>query len=346
MDILALAVLQTPDAVACGGPAEWRTMVNVPLLTSRGLGTGTFRGILDANNNGVIDVQQAMEGNEREHRRPAYWFGFDSQRSNQQWSDFWGLSIARTSRSSLVMNVGSGTAQFPQIAHGGLNLLTNTNYHVSFTAASNRQVRICLGQTNCTTVGPTPGGTSSFTRYSAVLNSGAGGIVVYTLGAGTSTVGEISLVQVGSIADFNSMDARALWTSPVSRVAGTNTPTFLPLGRRSDTVPGDMAAVVSRGQYSISSPHLAFSSGSTRVCFDAKNNPIDRSTWGTARVRILSGVSQVASTTFTPPTNWARFCTAWFNMPGTDGTLDLGHEASGISVTAGSWLVDNIALER
>lgn len=183
---------------------------------------------------------------------------------------------------------------------------------------------------------------------------GADTTTLATRGVGSSTIAELALVEIGSVTSFNWADARSLWTAPVGRVAGTETPFFVQLGPDSKLTSGgpsgsaapDWAAVVTRGLGSLASRHLPFTPGETQVCLSVRNNPLDRTTQGAWRVRVLDDGVERLSEALTPSESRTQVCTRTFAMTSAAGTLELGLEPAGVSSQVGSYLVDDIPIQR
>lgn len=341
IEYMASAVIQTPDKYPCKVTTA-SPMINGAYIASKfELASAAYRGLVDKDGNGVLDIQQDIEKKNGESKRPFYWFGFDSHRSNVLWTTLTGAEIRTQSGTAVLRRGGSGSLEHAKSPV--LHLDPQRRYHVSWTLTSDRAVSICGG--SCVTAGPTPS-RSTMKRYAGEI-SGAEAIALRTQGMGTSTVGEVSLVEMGSTMDFDWADARSLWQSTINRVEGTTTPTFVQLGTEALSWPAaDWAAVVSRGLYSLSSAHLPFSPGKTRVCLATRNNPLDPTSTGAWRLRVLDGGSERVSEVIAASSDWQQTCTSWFEMKSADGQLELGLEQGSATGKVGSYLVDDIVIEK
>jgi hypothetical protein len=340
IEYLTRAVAPFPTTRPCGSTTVDPNLNGTFIQQRWGLNAADFRGILDTNINGVFDIQERLERVRGENNRETYWFGFESPRHNQQWDANGTWTITGIG----ITNLSADAAGWLRHAwNPRMHLVANANYHVSYAVNSDRTHRVCLGS-NCTDIAAATG---SFIPGATVLNSGAGNeLSLWTFGNGTTSHREVVVVRMGTSARFDSADARALWTTPVSRW-GSSTPNFLSLGRNSSTG-ADYTAMVGRGLWTLESLHQPFSAGRNRVCFDARNNPLETTNTGNWRIRVGEGTTQHVNTTIAATSSWTRSCTPYFTLGGASAVIQFGLEqGSAASPSApGSFLVDNITIEK
>jgi hypothetical protein len=163
---------------------------------------------------------------------------------------------------------------------------------------------------------------------------------LWTLGGGTTEIGKIAIVEMGSTSDLDSADDRQGWRLVRSSVWGTVTPNIVPLGTTSATS-ADWALVVPAGMYSVGNENLPFQAGRTRVCYSTRKNPLNPASME-SRIRVLDNGTQRTSQIVFHSASWQRFCTPWFDMTTARGTVQFGLDAT----TNGSYLIDDVTVER
>jgi hypothetical protein len=344
--------------LSCGTP-----QLNQNFLTILGItNPAAYSGWLDKNADGIFDLQHDLEMMRGENARHWYWLGFESHRRNALWTKnppavvTFDTSDPATGTASLSTVGQSGNNYLPVLSHERLNLAAQQYYRLSFTAiltqnSQNNPLKVCLEgmETHCGDANP-PLGSSAVLVFRLWASPGAK--LRFYLKPGTS----LQLAGVGLIADnesvnFDTHDQRYMWRNHNTGGRGRIWPNGVNAGAAAD-----WAGAVYRdpnrpldNDWSLRNRQLALNGGATyRACFDYRSSdrvPLTGNIQGT--VRLLNEIGEISNSSilFTPTNVWQRTCTGWFYAATDDNNLQFGVR-SWESNASGTWLVDNIDIER
>lgn len=337
--------------------------INKTKLSSLGIANpANYYGWVDANDDGLFDVQKDLEALIGENSRDWYWLGFESYRRNVLWTRHPSVTAVldashHTTGHASLSTVGlGGSDHIPVLSHGKLNLPPDRFYRVSYMTYVTQQsatppIRVCLvgTETHCADANPGLGGWPS--TVSRIWAS-PGAVLRFELLPGTELyLTNVSLVEDGAVMDFDSHDRRYAWRNQNTEGRGR----IRPNGTNSGTE-ADWAGVVYRDpsepsddDWTLINRQPAIDGGAKyRICFDHRNSthaPLTGNIQG--RVRLRNEFGEIAGTNilFSPSGAWQQTCIPWVYVPTDDNELHFGVRtfASG---TSGAYLVDNIHFQR
>jgi hypothetical protein len=304
---------------------------------------------------GLLDVQQAIELVRGENARDWYWLGFESLRRNALWTEYVDVTFDASdpiAGTATLDSRGLGVSvHLPALAHDRLNLPGRRLYDVALTTSVTQQgaspvLMVCLGQ-DCETLDPP---LATWERHVLRLWAYPGarlGIAIH--GESLVHVADVSVVEHGAVMDFDSHDRRFSWRNGSTGERAR----IWPNGIDSATEP-DWAGVAYRqpaqpldDDWALTNRQLAINGGEPyRVCFSYRTSdrdPLDAA-WGV--VRMVDGSGEIAGSRFfvNPTTAWGSACTAWFDVPTDANDLQFGVYAF-VSSSSGSYLVDDVEVQ-
>ncbi len=321
---------------------------NIPALTALGLDPAAYPGPIDKDWDDLFDVQTDAERLHGENRRDHYWLGFESPRRNALWTVS-NTSIDSTQRWAFVSAPGAG----PALTHAKLPLLPETRYRVTLmTYVATAQAGTLIVRL----IDPSAKERTVDEHRLALTEIGAWQMHSFTLDTGTHEDAQFSietsaavqayvlapsLIEDGSIMDFDSADKRVNWRNNNDGSRALITPD----GRTSGAP--DLAARVFRdtrytlgNDWSLRNRQLALQPTHwNRVCFDAKTF---QSPDHAGRARLANASAVVLSLPFAVTGTWQTHCSDWFRPTSEDNNLLFGNEAAKSGYT---YLVDNLRIE-
>lgn len=340
----------SPSDPPCGS-ATAAPQLNREFLESLGLTPERYTSWVDANVDGVFDVQKDLEILRGEARRDWYWLGFESNRRNVLWTRGGNVGFDLTNATTILdARSAPDTSYQSMLRHGSLNLKPNTYYVVSVSAflrqaASPLPLRIQLAgnlQTFSLPIG-------RWQKRVARLWSGSSpnpSLSFQVAGQADLSLSSVTVIEDNARMDFDTHDERVSWTNDA-----TKTRAFIwPNGNDSGTTSNWAGVVQASGSpttWSLTNRHLGIRDGQMRMCFDhqmSSRNPLQGGR-GIVRVLQSSGVAR-GTMNFVPLASWQRACSKWFTVTGSDNKLMFGTQSSLPSVAKGGYLVDNIAIVR
>lgn len=357
-DYLNTAVLDTINCM----PQPCAPQINTQQLTAKGVtNLSQFEGLLDKNHNNVFDIQEAVEKIDGEVRRDHYWLGFESERRNA----LWGLGnpsqvIVRFQPSDLYVNLDIRAGGLWALRHDRLNLKANTDYRVSVMVHTNAtghshalSFRLSSGGavTDSHDIPTNPG--TGWEMNTFHLRTGGSNsnntLLIVSNAAVNASLAAVSLIEEGSLMDFDTHDKRANWRNDSN---GART-FILPDGRGASDSPdwaavvGPTAGVIANGSWPARNRQLAFVQGeSYQICFQHRQyrGAVPQRDWGIMQLK--SGSTVIAEERFRPLYGaWTRHCTNFFAVPSGDNNLRFGL-MNVFGRVIPSYLVDDIEIIR
>ncbi|UCG34022.1 MAG: hypothetical protein JSU68_05165, partial [Phycisphaerales bacterium] len=348
---------------ACGECYD--NQINEILLPQLGIGNPTdYYGYCDWNLDGQFDVQETLELTRGENVRDWYWLGFESHRRSELWSRLLAPDVFLVDTSdpmngtAAVDTVGQADPGYVPVAgHYGLNLSQGYAYRLQFTvlitaAAETEPIRACLdgAGTDCHVFDPPIGVAQTY-----VVPFTASASAAPTFEFKRDVVAElldISVVQDGALADFDTMDKRETWRNDNSFGRSLIWPTGPGSGGPSPQA--DWCGIVFREpimplteDWSLCNGQLAIDGGKEyRICFDQRAHPLAPLTLAAGQVRVTNGSGVIGDsvTLFAPTADWQRIKTLWFYVPADDNRVQFGVWSVNDDAT-GIYLVDNILVQ-
>ncbi len=356
-DILRYSLIWDPaidlPVPACGGRSE--PQINFRALSTlwnqgiRFSNTGLsdyvkYVGLLDADQDGIVDMQHDLERSAGEGQRSVYRLGFESHRRNQLWSRSPNTEIhirevdgfARTDTRS----VGSG-GWYSALLHPRLNLKQGARYLVRYTARASMSsgVGVCISG-RCSDHALNAGETRVFVDE---FPAGGPNLSLLIRGRSVTDFYDVVVAEVGAMVDFETHDQRLLWHRLDAGSSGDKAFVW-PNGINSASGV-DWAGIVRHSassspvRYSLATHQLPIPRGDIRVCFSHRRLGFATLDRGIARLRNVVW-SQV---TFSPrPDRWTRTCTPWVRVSTADHLLEFGVA----NTAAYTYAVDRVQVER
>lgn len=339
--------------------------VNEYLLQELGVNEWTsFYGAVDKNDDGVFDVQNAIERALGETTREVYWLGFESNRRNRLWTASRSTRFDVDRGRAEIDTRGIRTPREAVLSHERLNLKPNTRYTLIYAATLSergtnpRPLNVVVTQPD--------GGSSvhiiNFDRDRPWFvvpfeNEGGGTSIAFDAAQGVrASIMSVAIVEDGALLDFDMADGRSVWTD-----AGNGLALIWPTGRPADPTardvearpewsgvarrkPGDGASELFSLKTSIVA---AERSEETRACFWTRQSGRgDFAPTVKALARWTSQLREIVASrvVFDPEaTNWKQHCTPW--VPASGGGMRLEFGTVSTRPASGSYLVDDVNIQ-
>lgn len=316
--------------------------VDTAVVSSLGLTPATYYGWADKNLDWEFDLQYDLERLRGESRRDWYYLGFESQRRNALWDPTANTSIDLANRWARI-NRTSGTGFTDALWHHRLNLQAGT-YRITFmtnTQASQYSGSLWVGLRAGAAfyageyVGNTVG--SGWQMHTVEVTASVDNLSVAFGLNGTADIllSAVSIVKINASMDFDTSDKRWNWRNDIDGSRAVVVPDGRTTGTPNWAVRVAPPATVG---YPVRNRQLALAAGRTyQICFDARRETAG----GTAQLqlRVVSGGTQVVTSTVTPGSAWGTYCTGTFTPGSDDNNLQI-RLASGDA----PFLVDNLTI--
>ncbi|MBK8255825.1 MAG: hypothetical protein IPK82_24560 [Polyangiaceae bacterium] len=319
-------------------PAQQGATVNIPTVQSVGLTPANYYGWADKNLDWEFDIQYDLERARGETQRDWYFLGFESQRRNALWDPIAFTSFDIGNRWARI-NRTSGTGYADALSHQKLNLAAGTyrvtlsTYTQSAAFASSLWVGFKSGGSYYGQYVPNTVGSGWQMHTISVTVPAGAQLMLGAYGTADILVSAPSIVKSTAVMNFDTHDKRTNWRNDVDGSRAQVVPDGTVTG-----TPNWAVRVTQSTGYPVRNRQLAMNAGTTyRICFDARRPNAAGNAQG--QLRVVSGGTQVVSTTFYPSSAvWSNFCTSTF-VPGSD---DNNLQMRGIS--GDPFLVDNITI--
>ncbi len=335
--------------------------VNEPLVRSLGVAhPGLYYGWVDANQDGVFDLQNAIERVRKESRRPAYFFDFVSPRQTALWD--WSrksVKIAHNGIARIDTRWRSSGSELPVLTHERLDLAPRTKYRLAIGFVGGRStapLRVEVSDVNGRTA--LTDSLDATDMLSFELDDEFDELTIYAPPGMRASLQYVYIVQEDGRMDFDNHDARVVWNWHNTLPPRTPPALIWPDGKqpRSRTAP-DWAGVVAPGGSDVllvGYPALGIAdSESYRLCFQhrlsARVGGVTVSDLNPARLTLAGSVTRTGdrvSAEFTPKARWQKSCTPFATRSDAFETLRLISFTWPKGPSGRAYLIDNIRVQR
>lgn len=308
--------------------------------------------------NNVPNIQEDLEQIFGETQRDHYYFGFESERRNRMWTLDPDASFNPTTDNG-YLNINTARSGFSVGVNAGLNLKPNTAYRLTLQTLTNS----CTSQP-CLSFGVQSGSSVTFPfsfntvpgagwtqqSFSFVTGATFDAIHLYVSSPVSMSVSVPSIIEEGSVMDFDTFDKRYWW-----RNDNTGTRAFIiPNGRQGGA---NWAGVVPRtitipngSDWPLRNRQLGLVGGQFySICFwhSMRQGCIGSPPFATARLKSASqsGDASLATVDFSPGADWTQTCLPRVQVPDGDNMLQFGiQDQPGCLESRPAYYVDDIAI--
>ena len=326
-------------------------------IRSLGLNPSDYEGLIDADSDGIFDIQADLESLSMPPTMDHYWLGFESRPRNAGWSlgsraklypDHW--TAPGPAYGILYIDTTDGIEGVEEVASNErIPLEADTTYRVQLIytvwSGSGQGLSFSVedGQSSSTAVDLDTSQIGGYTHQSFSYTTGADPEVISLKAQSAVSVGVyyLSIIAEGAVMDFDTDARRQGW-----RNAHTGSRAwFLPDGVQSGI---NWALAVQRTDeldasqdWSVRNEHLALVEGASyKICFQHRVDPASSATAvdGAARVRNNQTSGVLSQDSFTASTTWQTHCLSTFQAA-EQTDVQFANQGAGAPL-----LIDNITI--
>ncbi len=342
--------------------------VNTAELTALGIeNPNSFVGLIDANHDGVLDIQAALEQRSGEAARDFYNLRFRSARQNNLFTNVpYTTTTFNTDNATAHLDHGWNGFTDDALRHDKLNLTAGATYRIALqystasingSAATSSTSNVWVGLTwpggetgNFFASNPTAGWVQTAETLTVPASVGPISLVVRSRDRMVADIASLNVIQEGSVMDFETYDKRFNWRNDINGARGLIVP-FVPVGSSpigmSPGIPNWVARVdwdshlpsgfpMRNRQLGLDAAH------NYQICFDYVTPPDSAVAAPVGAMRLVSGSTQVVSVPFVSSSStWQHACSSTFRPVSGDNNMQFGFLG-----TRGSFMIDNIAINQ